>query len=166
MSLSIASRVQPATMLMSSFPRNASIIAISLNVASTWDGSTPRMITCELLMAETLSSRVICTFSYREKTNLRRLSEDSLDTQAMNWVMPQKESGGAFKRLWRMEVPRLPDRWWFRGLVRDMSLFFVGGTYRIPACIVFCLTLSLAKVLLPAAWETSLVVTLLYGSGF
>ena len=64
-----------------------------------------------------------------------------------------------------MEVPRLPDRWWFRGLVQDMTLFFVGGTYRIPACIVFCLTWLLAKVLLPATWET-LLVTLLHGSGF
>jgi hypothetical protein len=42
------------------------------------------------------------------KRSLSRFSECSLWTQAMNWVMPHRELGGALRRLRRMGVPRLP----------------------------------------------------------
>jgi len=112
MSFSMFSRVQPAATLMRSLPLSAEAMPSALRVDSTAEGSTPRMMMSEAVMAFAFSPRemrslpdLVCS----ENCEDSRCSETSVWTQAMYFENCAFESVVELIRLFNMGVPRLPS---------------------------------------------------------
>jgi hypothetical protein len=83
----------------------------SVSVASTCDGSTPKITTSASWTAFKLSARKMSSFPdsvCSGKRSDNRCSDATLCTHAMNLLNAAGESLGAFMRDFRIGVPRLP----------------------------------------------------------